>query len=257
MKTDVFTGQYKTFTVNASTQAEIDVLKESLLQKDRVSIFPFNPNYISDYKGYVLGMTPEEIDRLLAFRAQDRFVRSGKEFQAVTLISDSLLARISPYFKFPEWTQQADVSRDSGRMLKNDKNDSPEMIDLNRATAVELKRIHGIGEVLSVRIIRFRDALGGFLVSDQLYDVYGLDSMVVERALKKFRVVQKPEVEKIDLNTASSEELAQLIYLSYNLAAAIVAYREDVGQIDSFDELKHIENFPENKIDRIALYLRL
>ncbi|HMB62300.1 MAG TPA: helix-hairpin-helix domain-containing protein [Eudoraea sp.] len=254
---EVSAGHHEAFTVDARTQAEIDVLKESQLEKDRVSIFPFNPNYISDYRGYVLGMTSAEIDRLLQFRGRNRFVYSGKEFQAVTLISDSLLARISPYFKFPEWTRRADASGDLSRMLKNDKNNSAEMIDLNRATAAELSSIRGIGEVLSARIIRFRDALGGFLVSDQLYDVYGLDSVVAQRALKKFGVVQKPEVEKIDLNTASREELARLIYLSYNVAAAIVAYREDVGQIDSLNELKQIENFPENKIDRIALYLRL
>lgn len=66
------------------------------------TIYPFNPNFITDFKGYQLGMSVSEIDRLLAFRKQNKFVNSAEEFQAVTKVSDSLLKVISPYFKFPD-----------------------------------------------------------------------------------------------------------------------------------------------------------
>ena len=52
-----------------SLQSQIDSMK-----KDKVdyipNIYTFNPNFISDYKGYKLGMSVAEIDRLLAFRKQ-------------------------------------------------------------------------------------------------------------------------------------------------------------------------------------------
>ena len=85
-----------------SLQSQIDSLKQEKL--DYVpKIYPFNPNFITDYKGYKLGMSVPEIDRLLAFRKQNKYVNSAKEFQAVTKVSDSLLNAISPYFKFPDW----------------------------------------------------------------------------------------------------------------------------------------------------------
>jgi len=58
--------------------------------------------------------------------------------------------------------------------------------DLNLAKADDLLPIYGIGPVLSQRIIKYRDALGGFKQESQLYKVYGLDSVVVLRLFDYF-----------------------------------------------------------------------
>ena len=70
---------------------EVDSLKQLKLVEQEPKIYPFNPNYITDYKGYSLGMSIEEINRLHAFRAKEQWVNSAKQFQEVTKISDSLL----------------------------------------------------------------------------------------------------------------------------------------------------------------------
>ncbi|MEZ0131141.1 helix-hairpin-helix domain-containing protein, partial [Flavobacterium sp. LBUM151] len=85
-----------------SLQSEIDSLKQEKYNT-LPKVYSFNPNFISDYKGYKLGMSVQEIDRLLAFRKENKYVNSAKEFQDVTKISDSLLNVISPLFKFPDW----------------------------------------------------------------------------------------------------------------------------------------------------------
>lgn len=51
-------------------------------------------------------MSTQEIDRLLAFRKENKYVNSAEEFQQVTKVSDSLLKIISPFFKFPDWIQK-------------------------------------------------------------------------------------------------------------------------------------------------------
>ena len=55
-------------------------------------------------------------------------------------------------------------------------------IELNKADAQDLLVLPGVGPVLSQRIVRFREALGGFRDIDDLYDVFGLDSSVVDDA---------------------------------------------------------------------------
>lgn len=85
-------------------QSVVDSLK-SQSHTVKPKIYPFNPNFITDFKGYKLGMSVAEIDRLLAYRKQNKFVNSAAEFQAVTKVSDSLLNAISPYFKFPDWVK--------------------------------------------------------------------------------------------------------------------------------------------------------
>ena len=86
-----------------SYQQQIDSLKLLAIEERKPKIFPFNPNFITDYKGFTLGMSNEEIDRLHKFRATNKYVNSAEEFQTVTKVSDTLLGKLQPYFKFPEW----------------------------------------------------------------------------------------------------------------------------------------------------------
>ena len=234
-------------TVDEEYQAKIDELRSRNQKRDSISVFPFNPNFITDYKGYILGMSTEEIDRLHVFRAKDQFVNSAKEFQKVTLISDSLLESLRPYFKFPEWTQKGSKETLGGAGSRSSM----------RSETEELRSVNGIGEKLSQRIVKFRDHLGGFLVEEQLSHVYGLEPEVVARVLKDYRVLESPAISKININQASSRDLSKLVYIKYDVAARIVAFREANGGIASFDELIEIEDFPSEKLDIIKLYLQL
>ena len=54
-------------------------------------------------KAYRLDITAEEYDRLTAYRNSGKWINSVEDFKTVTKISDDRLAKISPYFKFPEW----------------------------------------------------------------------------------------------------------------------------------------------------------
>ena len=246
-----FRANSNLITLDSTQQAQFDslvVLSNSSLNPDKRK---FNPNYISEFKGYTLGMSAEELDRLYQFRSQNKFINSIQEFQEITKVSDSLLEAISPFFKFPQWeksTQKLNANIKSERT-----NNVPE--NLNEATANDLRKVPGIGEVLSARIIKFRNGLGGFLTNEQLYDVYGLDSSVAVRTLKKFQVIKAPKVEKININTASVEELANLVYIPYHVAENIVSYREENGMFSSLNELFNVSEFPINKIERLELYL--
>ncbi len=254
------------FTLDVSAQSQIDSLKEKVLLKDKAKIYPFNPNFITDYKGYTLGMSVNEINRLHDFRDKDKYVNSKEDFQKVTQISDSLLRVISPYFKFPEWTQKSKRSEINIEQPKVERrsfhssNVTEEVFsikDINSATAEDLKSINGIGEILSARIIKFRNLLGGFLIEEQLYDVYGLEADVVKRVLLKYKVLNKPVIKKINVNKATAGAISSLVYIKYAVATNIVAFRQANGPFISLNELRNIEDFPSDKIDRIALYLSL
>ena len=271
-------GQKETLVIDDKMQKQIDALKQVTLEEKTLKIYPFNPNFITDYKGYTLGMSLNEIDRLHTFREQGKFANTKKEFQEVTQVSDSLLNAISPYFKFPEWTKRSkkfnrnrahhssenlsDRSASSrtkafdGKGLVKTSNNIV-IKDLNTVTVSELRSINGIGEKLSARIVKFRNRLGGFLIDDQLYDVYGLEPEVVKRTLQHFKVLQRPDISKININTAPSHDIASLVYIQKRVAESIVDYRNDNNGILSLDELENIEGFPFDKIDRIALYLSL
>ena len=241
----------------AKFQKEIDSLKLLEIENGKPKIYPFNPNYITDYKGYTLGMTNDEIDRLLQFRKQDKWINSAKQFQQVTKVSDSLLNAISPYFKFPEWVTNPKPNKSFYYQNSTNKTVA-QKLDLNKATATQLQRVNGIGEKLSERIIKYRNKfVGGFIADIQLHDVYGLTPEVIEKVTNEFTVKTPRQIQKINLNTATSDELVTIQHIDYELAYNIVEQRTLRDGFKSFEELTKVKDFPVNKIEIIKLYLFL
>lgn len=225
-------------------------------QEKKQHLWTFNPNYITDEKGYRLGMSVDEIDRLLAFRATKKFVNSAKEFQAVTHISDSLLLEISPLFKFPDWVDSNLTKKETLKVYEPKTTEKIAIEDINTVSEQQLQQVSGIGAVLGKRIIAYRSSLGGFRAMEQLYDVYGLDSIVVARAMKDFSVLSQNE-QLYSINKATIAELNMVPGISYDIAWEIVNYRTLNGNFTALDDLKNIEGFPVDKIERIKLYLML
>ncbi len=238
-------------------EAEIDSLRQAKIEENKPKIYPFNPNYITDYKGSTLGMSTEEIDRLLAFRKQNKWINSTKQFQEVTGISDSLLAEISPYFKFPEWVTNPKPKS----VYTNSNNNQPKTFaqkkDLNKATAIELQSVNGIGKTLSERIVKYRDRNGGFVADVQLQDVYGLSPEVVAKITEQFTVKTPRTVLKINLNTALADDLVTIQHIDYEIAHNIIEYRKLHEGFKTLDELLKVKDFPTNKLEIIKLSLHI
>ncbi len=216
-------------------------------------IYPFNPNFITDYKGSKLGMSVAEIDRLLDFRKTNQYVNSASEFQKVTQISDSLLKAISPYFKFPDWVNKR-VTNNFKPYEK--KTENRVIIDINLATKEDLIKVYGIGPALSDRILKQKELFGGFVSMNQLDDIWGLQPEVIENLNKYFEVTTLPKIKKIDINNSSIRELMLFPYFKYSLAKAIVTYRSMNGNL-KIEDLSNIKGFPVDKLKIIALYLEL
>lgn len=239
---------------------QIDSLSKISIENRRLKIFPFNPNYITDYKGAQLGMSLVEIDKLLAFRKTGKFINSKKEFQNITTISDSLLNNISPYFKFPEWVvkRNQNIELSTSRDIRSFAKKSKYILtstDINIASKEDLKTINGIGEKLSDRIIKYRSKLQGFSTPNQLYEVWGLDAEVVGKLLLVFKVVKLPNIQKMNVNNASFRELLKNPYIDYELCKKIFDYKDEVAELQDVTELKNIIGFPLELYDRIVLYL--
>jgi DNA uptake protein ComE-like DNA-binding protein len=131
------------------------------------------------------------------------------------------------------------------------------VLDVNHANASDFQRVYGIGPVYSERIVKFRNALGAFVHMDQLYQVYGLDSVVVKAIKASFSVQDTPVTHKISVNSASEYELQRLPFFTKELAGKIVRERARNGLFNDFHEISNILSLPEDKIEIIKLYLIL
>jgi DNA uptake protein ComE-like DNA-binding protein len=250
-------------------QHEIDALKAKKAIKKNV-IYPFNPNFISDYKGYTLGMSVAQIDRLHKFRATGKFINSAADFKAVTKVPDSLLAKLSPYFKFPDWViaKQKRLNEKSARpAYSNDsysykgkpdfKKEEKKIVvqDINTALEEDLDKVYGIGPAFAKKILRRRAQLGAFVSMDQMEEFEDFSAEAVQGLKKGFKIMAPPDVAKININSASLNQLTYFPYFNRSIAKAVITKRSMKGKITKVEELIEINDFPVEKVKIIALYL--
>lgn len=229
---------------------EIDSLKK--VQVSNYKKYQFNPNFITDEKGYAIGMSVEEIDRLLFFRANGNWLTSNQDFQTVTKVSDSLFIILQKSFKFPPKKTLSE------KKYKKEKVVEVKIIkqDINKASVTQLINIYGIGEKLASRIVRYRELLQGFSNMSQLDEVWGITKDGLENIHKYYKVFKKPEILKINVNEASFKDVMSIVYLDFPTTKLIFRYKDSVTKIQRLEEIKKIPGFPIDKYDRIALYLR-
>ena len=224
-------------------QSKIDSLKLIEIENRKPKIYPFNPSFITDYKGYKLGMSTQEIDRLLTFRKQGKYINSAKQFQQVTGISDSLLTKLKPYFKFPDWITN---KKKSTHYKSKNNSFTGKKKNINQATVIELQQISGIGIKLSKRIIKFRNSIGGYQTKEQLTKVYGLKLEVVTAILKRYYIKEgiSPntnfKIQIKDLNKTTAEELKLVNGIGNKLSTRIIKYRNSIQGFHYEDQLNEV-----------------
>jgi DNA uptake protein ComE-like DNA-binding protein len=110
------------------------------------------------------------------------------------------------------------------------------VVDLNNCDTASLVPLPGIGPVLSSRIVRYRNLLGGFVTVDQLREVYGLSEetfAMISTMVKADSLV----IRKILINEWDFKQLIRHPYFQRSEVSAILKYRELKGRITSFDVL--------------------
>ncbi|RDI16067.1 DNA uptake protein ComE-like DNA-binding protein [Flavobacterium sp. AG291] len=238
-------------------QDEINALKEKTTTKD--TIYPFNPNFITDYKGYILGLSTSQLDKLHAYRASGRFINSVSDFKQITGVHDTLLLKLEPYFKFGNkplyYNNNTSSVKEYSRSRFASDSKAVKVIDINEAIEEDLIKVYGIGPYYAKEILKRRSVLGGFVSMDQMDDFSTLSAEAKSELKKYFSVSKIPEIEKINVNTASLLQLSRFPYFNKDIARSVITQRSMDGKIRKIDDLLEIQNFPVDKVKIIALYL--
>ena len=231
--------------INPTEMSRVERELDSLAKAREFVLTAFNPNFITDYRGYVLEMSKDEIDRLHRFREQDKYVNSAQEFQQITGVSDEWLAKYQVYFKFPDFTL-SDKQKKAPKIIRK---------DINTVSYEDLVAINGIGDYSAQKIISERENFGGFVSTKQFRFIENLPSNVYLVLEKNFYIGTKPNIQKIDINRANINDLQQIPYINYRIARSIVVYRSKQDNLIQEKDLQDIPNFPLDKLEIISLYL--
>jgi len=128
------------------------------------------------------------------------------------------------------------------------------VVDLNKCDSAALEALPGIGPVLSARIIRYRNLLGGYAVVNQLKEVYGLPEETYDLVSGSLKA-DPGDVRKININLADYRQLIRLPYFERYEVTAILKYRELKGKVVGIDELVENGVIDTGKVKKVKWYL--
>lgn len=133
------------------------------------------------------------------------------------------------------------------------------IIEINSANQDDFESLNGIGKVFAQRIIQFREKLGGFRNKEQLKDVYGIHDTIYQKIKDQIKINPVQQTQKINVNTATYEELTANPYLFSTVAKQIIGYRTKVKPFNSIEDLQklyYIKDHPEY-YDKILPYVSI
>lgn len=202
------------------------------------TLFNFNPNHLPDKKWLKLGLSHHQIDVLKHYEAKGGHFYRKEDVQKIYSITTEDYKRLEPYIQLPG------DDKTSGKTA---------VTEINHADSAALITLKGIGPAYAMRIIRYRDKLGGFYKKEQLKEVFGIDEehyLLIDKQVK----VNPASIKKLNINKATFDDLRRYPYLSYKQINAIISYRNEHGDYDSFDDLKDIAILDEATLRKIRPY---
>ncbi len=226
-----------------------------------VRFFAFNPNTISAEQWQELGVARWMAERILKYRAKGGSFRRKEDLLRIYDFPKDTYQKLEPYIQLPEPAESKALPASaesrfnpSTPPLSTPKRERLTAFDLNEADTTQLKKIYGIGSKLAVRIIKFRDNLGGFVREEQIREVWGLDSTVVRELLKYGQINSLHAVRKLRINDIKAEDFRHP-YLKPYVAKAIMAYRNQHGAFRSAADLKAVKLLDEETLRKLEPYL--
>lgn len=225
----------------------------------------FDPNTADSSTLVHLGFKPWQAKNLLKYRAKGGRYRKPEDLKRLYGMTDSMYQILQPYIQIVRTEVDSlrmdsmgrdslwrDTTRyDSMPKWQHVKKDT--ILNLRTADTTELKMIRGVGSYRAKQIVRYRDALGGFVRVEQLREVEGME-LVADSVMKHF-VLDSANVKQLNVNSMGVRQLSRHPYLRFEDAKAIYELRRRKIKLDSIEQLYELETMSEETIKKVAPYL--
>ena len=229
---------------------------EDATRLSRDSLFNFNPNTASQNDFVALGLSQHLATRIASYRQKGGTFRVKTDLLKIYGFDSALYAKLYPFILLSDKKSPQRKLQHEKPSVHSQKNQLARF-DINQADTIQLKSVYGIGTKLAGRIIRFRDALGGFIKMEQLNTVYGLDSATVQQLVKKSFITADFTPRKLNLNTANEQELSAHPYIQRFRAKAIVTWRFQHGNFTEIHDLSKLKVITAEDINKLLPYLKI
>ncbi|MBC7865412.1 MAG: helix-hairpin-helix domain-containing protein [Bacteroidia bacterium] len=227
-------------------------LSDNAIQKNEApGLFTFNPNSISEEEAIQLGMSKKTAGTLIKYRSKGGKFKTKEDLKKLYGISDKLYVKLESYISINEETKKL---KDSAMVFKEKTARTISIVDINSADSLQLVSLNGIGPALTHRILILRNMLGGFYSTEQLKEVYGMKDTLFNLFSSRIKA-DVSQIKKINVNTASIDEMKKHSYIKFVVAQSIVNYRNKHGKFLKAEDLMSVGSISEENLKKLKPYL--
>lgn len=253
-----------------STALQLDMISEETVSESPIStpaqLFSFDPNTLDEEGWKRLGLHDKTIQTIINYRSKGGRFYKPEDLKKIYGLTAKEADRLLPFVNInSEQKQTQSIAKNGNEADKNQSHFSkpkPQVIDINSATAEQWKSLPLIGDVLSNRIVNYRNKIGGFTSLEQVKKTYGLSDSAYQIILPYLRLSSaktslqnSSSPQKININTATADELKANPSVPADVAEAIVIYRRQHGKYSSVEDIKKIVFIKDDLFQKIAPFL--
>lgn len=204
------------------------------------TLFKFNPNNLPVAAWKKLGLSERQINGIKNYEAKGGRFYTKADVKKMYTLSAGDYKRLKPYINLPE------AGTTGLKPLT--------IVELNTADSATLTKLKGIGPAFARRIVQYRKRLGGFYSKQQLKEVFGIDDLHYRDIQAQFTLNTR-KLKKININKAEYNDLRNFPSLSYKQMNAIIQYRKQHGEYETFDELSNVAILDAAVLKKIKPYI--
>ena len=223
-------------------------------------LFYFDPNTISKESWQKLGLRDKTIQTIQNYLNKGGRFKKPEDLQRVYGLHIDEYERLAPYVKI-EYRPSVNNSNgfvENKNPVENKLDFTKDVrfnsLEVNTADTSAFINLPGIGSKLATRIVNFRDKLGGFYAVEQVKETFGLPDSTFQK-IKQYLKLESHTLRKININTATIDELKAHPYIKYSIANPIISYRNEHELFSSVEDLKKIMIITDELYRKIAPYL--
>lgn len=225
-----------------------------------IHLQPFDPNTADSTLLVTVGLKPWMARNLIRYRNAGKVFRRPEDLQRLYGMNDSLYSTLLPFIQIDTAALASSlgmcrVVSDTDTVITANtpriKRDT--ILDLNTADTTEFMLLRGVGRFTAMQIIRYRQALGGYYSTSQLYEISEIANDRIDSLLPHL-YADTSLITPIDVNRASVKQLYRHPYISYKQAEQLYDLRRRKLRLHSPDELSAV--FSPDERQRLLPYLR-
>ncbi len=228
-----------------------------IIEKEReIVYFPFDPNTATFGELMKLGVSKKVANNIINYRESGAQFRQKEDLQKIYSLETEDYIRLEPYISIiPVEVEKIPKNEPITQVIEKPKPKPVYVnININSATPEDWQKLYGIGPKYSERIVKYRNALGGFHSINQVSEVYGLADSTFQNIRPQLQLDSYP-IQQINLNTSNQDDLKKHPYIDWKKAKTIIAYRDNHGAFSAVDDLKKVRAISGELFEKLKPYL--